>query len=371
MENAKTLARDIQVDIAKGLGIFFVILGHLISYDAPLFRWIFSFHMPLFFFLSGYVFKHNSENLGMNIKKTLCSLLIPYFFMCLLGLAVTIVCSKTILPEWGIQSVKVTLMQIFYFVQPESLHVGQIWFLFCLAIVQVFFVILKDLKLPEPIELLFAAFSFAIAAGLSYIYLKINEKAAFDLTISDLSIRLNDIPRPPLKLDSAFMAFFFFYLGNKDFEKGFTKNFKTLRIKNRILILSLLLTVNILYVILLNSTANIAENFYRNAGLYAMASITGIYFIFIFASLFEHSKVLEFFGKNSLSIFLFHSFFLAIFSLILIKFSNGAIHYGNIPLPICFIGMLFVAILSIPIPFIYNHTIGKLVKIAKNRLKKT
>lgn len=45
------------VDIAKGFGIFLIILGHLITYGHPIFKWIFSFHIPLFFFLSGYVFK--------------------------------------------------------------------------------------------------------------------------------------------------------------------------------------------------------------------------------------------------------------------------------------------------------------------------
>lgn len=44
------------IDIAKGIGIISVILGHL---RTPLYisEMIFSFHMPLFFVISGYFYK--------------------------------------------------------------------------------------------------------------------------------------------------------------------------------------------------------------------------------------------------------------------------------------------------------------------------
>ena len=43
------------IDKAKGIGIILVILGHTICPPNIKF-WLYSFHMPLFFFLSGYVF---------------------------------------------------------------------------------------------------------------------------------------------------------------------------------------------------------------------------------------------------------------------------------------------------------------------------
>jgi fucose 4-O-acetylase-like acetyltransferase len=49
------------IDVAKGIGIFLVIVGHLISHDNfnLLADYIYSFHMPLFFFLSGLCLNNN------------------------------------------------------------------------------------------------------------------------------------------------------------------------------------------------------------------------------------------------------------------------------------------------------------------------
>lgn len=41
------------IDIAKTLGIIFVIAGHVVSSDTEIKKVIYSFHMPLFFMLSG------------------------------------------------------------------------------------------------------------------------------------------------------------------------------------------------------------------------------------------------------------------------------------------------------------------------------
>lgn len=45
--------RDLSFDIAKGIGMLAVILGHM-SLPARLSGFIFSFHMPLFFLINGF-----------------------------------------------------------------------------------------------------------------------------------------------------------------------------------------------------------------------------------------------------------------------------------------------------------------------------
>ena len=54
--------RYTEVDIARGIGILFVVLGHSIKQTGVQAGWIriltyiiYSFHMPLFFCLSGFV----------------------------------------------------------------------------------------------------------------------------------------------------------------------------------------------------------------------------------------------------------------------------------------------------------------------------
>ena len=66
------------IDIAKGLGLIFLIYGHIAN---NLFtQWIYTFHSPLFFFLSGFLFSSRKNFNDFLISKT-NSLLIPYLFL--------------------------------------------------------------------------------------------------------------------------------------------------------------------------------------------------------------------------------------------------------------------------------------------------
>lgn len=88
----KTLYYD-WVDAAKGLGIIFVVLGHAIAdttQNVPIFGKIFqiiySFHMPLFFFLSGFCGIKALQKRQLHEKETYIlerfkRLMIPYFFV--------------------------------------------------------------------------------------------------------------------------------------------------------------------------------------------------------------------------------------------------------------------------------------------------
>lgn len=80
-----TTARNPTLDIAKGLGIILVVLGHnwfIESTKGEWFRVIFSFHMPLFFFLSG-VFLRRGDTVTSFVRSRAHSLLKPYFVMLL------------------------------------------------------------------------------------------------------------------------------------------------------------------------------------------------------------------------------------------------------------------------------------------------
>lgn len=74
---AETRPRNAAIDVARGLGILAVVAGHSIASEKAV-VWIFAFHMPLFFFLSGYG-AHYSVPAGRFLLKKARALLLPYF----------------------------------------------------------------------------------------------------------------------------------------------------------------------------------------------------------------------------------------------------------------------------------------------------
>lgn len=86
LSNTKT--RIEAIDIAKGIGILLVIFGHICTgtdetYSVKIM--IYSFHMPLFFLISGYCFnnaKYDSfkKFLVSRLKTIICPYLLFSFF---------------------------------------------------------------------------------------------------------------------------------------------------------------------------------------------------------------------------------------------------------------------------------------------------
>lgn len=88
--------RDTAVDIVKAIGILSVILGHCVAIPQMPFRhFIFTFHMPLFFLISGYFFKPRGirTSLICDTKR----LMIPYFVTC--GAVVVLTSIKSLFLE--------------------------------------------------------------------------------------------------------------------------------------------------------------------------------------------------------------------------------------------------------------------------------
>lgn len=74
--------RLIFIDNAKGIGIILMILGHISNIPDIIHGWIYSFHMPLFFFISGYLFnKDKYPNIKGYVMLKFNRLIVPYFGM--------------------------------------------------------------------------------------------------------------------------------------------------------------------------------------------------------------------------------------------------------------------------------------------------
>ena len=81
------------LDMVKGLAIILVVLGHIEFISHPLRVWISSFHMPVFFIVSGILIRYKNEAdqpLLPLIAKKARQILIPYFWFSLLYFVIDI-----------------------------------------------------------------------------------------------------------------------------------------------------------------------------------------------------------------------------------------------------------------------------------------
>ena len=86
--------RILWPDLLKAFAISLVVVGHIVTtfdaehYDAPIARWIYSFHMPLFMMLSGMFFGYTLDKPFRSMFVTKCrTLLLPLLSWSLILLA--------------------------------------------------------------------------------------------------------------------------------------------------------------------------------------------------------------------------------------------------------------------------------------------
>ena len=156
-------------DMVKGLAIILVVLGHVEYISHPLRTWISSFHMPVFFIVSGMLIRYKNEvekPLSITVPKKVKGLLIPYFWFSLLYFFIDIF------------NVKMDIITPLVFVKDliASLTfygVSVLWFLPALLISEVVFLFLtKKLKpcFSIPIIAALAIGSYLIQLSISNVY---------------------------------------------------------------------------------------------------------------------------------------------------------------------------------------------------------
>lgn len=66
------------IDILRAIAIIFVVIGHTLT-EGEVQTYFYSFHIPLFFFISGMLFKNKEEKFATFLIKKIKQLLVPYF----------------------------------------------------------------------------------------------------------------------------------------------------------------------------------------------------------------------------------------------------------------------------------------------------
>ncbi len=146
------------LDIAKGLGIILVLYSH--SCGFPVFgNAVVAFYMPLFFFVSGYVYK-GGRTPKENIKRKLKQLLIPYAGYTLLLYAENVIL-RCIKHELNKQTLLMPLLGALYSrgalyadMSGENVYFflisnGPMWFITAMAVASIIFYLFVDSFLSD------------------------------------------------------------------------------------------------------------------------------------------------------------------------------------------------------------------------------
>lgn len=183
------------IDTCKGIAILIVVLGHINEIPPALRTFIYSFHMPLFFIISGFLWnenKYKSIPVKDFIRLKLKSYIIPYFKIAavcfiLFGLIIPAVQSG-IGKDYFMQAAKY-ILGIFYSRGTENYmpNCGPIWFLTCLFCAEIIFY-----------------FSFLFGKRYQIIYVLLAGLIGYGTTF---------LPKLPWNIDTAFTAAVFLYIG--------------------------------------------------------------------------------------------------------------------------------------------------------------
>lgn len=276
------------IDVCKALGIILVILGHTYGIPTPVYQTIYSFHMPLFFILAGFVYnvsKNNAMGFGRFVVKIFKQYLIPYFVFCFANLGIQTLW-RTVYTRQGVNTeyFLVNLRGIFlcYSDMENTPNCSPVWFLMCL-----FF-----------------------ASILLWWFMKLRWKYSWIPAVGCVAFNYLCLPfckdhtSFPFKFPTFLMAAFFLYVGvclRKLAEK------QTDFSKHRILLSFGSLGVLILCfatTVLTNNVVGMNENHYGNYLVFLMTSVLSSIALILF---FKENRFLEnkgtlWLGRNTLYI---------------------------------------------------------------------
>lgn len=329
--SSKTKERIDWIDYAKALGVFWVIMGH--TYKGYSFiGWIYSFHMPLFFFLSGITLKIEQISCREFLKKRVKSLLIPYILYSIVYIMLEVI--KSGLNGNMDETIKYFLRDAFW-IRGQQATIG-LWFLPLLFLVEVLLmVVYKGIRSKN-----LRAASVLFITAMGFLYADKIGKAL------------------PWGLDAAFVVIFFLYAGYvfKQICLSSWMNGKRKDIFKYAIIGVGLLFANIIFnnynMKLIGDNADMYSLRYGNEILYILSALAGIGFISIVLGYIlknVKSEFWRFMGRNTLHIYCLHglalTFVRKVLNLYVIKEEDSLRVMGiDIVLSVCTFLLCFVVI---------------------------
>jgi fucose 4-O-acetylase-like acetyltransferase len=304
--NNKTKADRIYwVDIAKLLGIFLVYYGHVVEeisnkgnpFAFLQFKFIYSFHMPLFFILAGFFFKRRHPSWLSEIKELFYKRVIPVLFFGALTLPVWPVYMHLV--KGSIEWDDIALKACHYLKGHPDLNTIT-WFIVCLFTTEVIalFVLRKVNK--TIIGLIVAAIFFRFG-----LLMTLNIRA----TVTSLGI-----PKNTWYIHEAIVAFGLYAVGYSTFKyiKALSRFHPVIRFLLAVIALALTILIfdlNAPYegFIVIMKTSN-----HGVSGYFLLTAFLGTLTVILVSTLIPKNKILDFIGKNTLILVatsgIFHEF---------------------------------------------------------------
>lgn len=355
----ETKQRIEWIDIAKGIGIILVVLGHCVVKSDSVHKFIFAFHMPLFFFLSGYCFhveKYKSIREVFSARAK--ALLIPYMKLWLLGMIITF-----LIPEWRRALTLNGLLIDFYQGYPSLSNNTSIWYLISLFIVTIIFYIMRQsaIKVRKKVWLYWGVGLSGFFGYMVYL-VKISLGVSSSGAIDSNSI----IPggRLPLTIDTSMTALVFFALGVWVQKK---QRFIFLKRKTLLVIMSFLVTF--IVSVFLNSRVNIHACDYGNILWFYIAAFSGIIMVIALSQILSENelifirKILVFYGRNSLLMFGTQSIYIHLYLYAINKITGWEYKlYETLPFQYGIIAFVSVTFICLPLTYCIRGNIGKVIR---------
>lgn len=159
MGKSLTKTRFDDIDILRGLGIIIMVMGH-VGFSGIFDVWIHTYHMPLFFVISGFFFKKRENfNVKALIAKKAKTLLIPYLFFGIFHYVLWLFVFTE--PEFNKLE---PLMRLFSFNTVHLPIAGALWFFTALFFCEIFYnLIVYSIKKENVTTILIVAVSMLVS----------------------------------------------------------------------------------------------------------------------------------------------------------------------------------------------------------------
>ena len=257
------------IDIAKGIGMLSVIWGHINGGFTNIL--VYAFHMPLFFFLSGLLFRADKYKSFKEFAiRKVRTLIIPYLMFSFITWLIWVGYNLVFHNE--VDSYFMPLLQTFIAQGSGGflVHNVPLWFVSCLLLVEFIYFFIN--KFGNEVMIII---SCCILGVLSFVMEKCS--AFFDFKLLPWSIGV------------AFAAIVFYASGNILMTKGVVSFFVEKCNSKKILFWIILLIMTILLVILtpLNGHISMGHEQYNNRLLFYLNGFLGSFCVLLFSILAE------------------------------------------------------------------------------------